>query len=140
MRIKEVFTNKIAILPCTGIGQVIGTIARQAAYRVCEDLRPKHTVLVCLPALVKGVKEDIDMIQQCQVVIIEGCKECCAGYALELQGGKSSATVSVPDVIKGEGLVIKRESRRELTGSELAAVELVSESVVAEIDKLKLER
>ena len=134
------FTNKIAILPCTGIGQVMGTIARQAAYRVCEDLRPGDTVLVCLPALVKGVQEDIDMIRKCPVVIIDGCKECCASYALELQGGKPSARTFVPDAIKGEGLVIKRESRRELTESELAAVELVSESVVAEIDKLKLER
>lgn len=134
------FTNKIAILPCTGIGQVVGTIARQAAYRVCEDLRPEDTVLVCLPALVKGVQEDIDMIREYPVVVIEGCKECCASHALELQGGKPSATVSVPDAIKGEGLVIKREARRELTDSELAAVELVTKAVVAEIDKVKSER
>jgi len=129
--------GKIAIFPCTGIGQVVGTIARQAAYRVCEDARPEYTVLVCLPALVKGVQEDIDMIQQCPVVVIEGCKECCATYALKLQGGKPAAVVSVPNVIKGKNLKVKREARRQLTEPEQAAVELVSESVVAEVDRLK---
>jgi len=130
-------TGKIAILPCTGIGQVVGTIARQAAYRVCEDSRPEDTVLVCLPALVKGVQEDIDMIKLCPVVVIEGCKESCATYALQLQGGVPASVVSVPNVIKGRNLKIKREARRQLTESEQAAVELVSKSVVAEIDKLK---
>lgn len=134
------FENKIAVLPCTGIGQVVGTIARQAAYRVCEDLRPKDAVLVCLPALVKGVQEDIDMIRMCPVVVIEGCRECCAGYALKLQGGEASAVVSVPESIKGKRMVLKRDARRQLSEYELEAVELVSERVVAEIDRLKSER
>jgi len=50
------FAGKVAILPCTGVGQVVGTIARQAGYRVCEDERPDDTVLLCLPALVRGVQ------------------------------------------------------------------------------------
>ncbi|MEW6357002.1 MAG: putative zinc-binding protein [Planctomycetota bacterium] len=132
------FENKIAILPCTGVGQVVGTIARQAAYQVCDDLRPEDTVLVCLPALVKGVQEDIDMIRDCPVIVIEGCKECCATYALQLQGGAASATVSVPDVMKGKGLKIKREARRAVTESEQAVAELVSKRVVQEIERLKL--
>lgn len=131
------FEGKVAVLPCTGIGQVVGTIARQVAYRVCEDLRPEDTVLVCLPALVKGVQEDIDMIRTCPVVVIEGCRESCATYALNLQQGKTAAVVSVPDAIKGKKLKIKREARRQLTQPEKDAVELVAKIVVAEIDKLK---
>ena len=131
------FQGKVAILPCTGIGQVVGTIARQAAYRVCEDLCPQETVLVCLPALVKGVQEDLDMVAQCPVVVIEGCKECCATYALATRGGVPSATVSVPEVIKGKALKIKREARRHLTEPELAVVELVSGRVVAEVNRLR---
>ena len=132
--------NRIAVLPCTGVGQVVGTIARQAAYRVCDDKRPEDTVLVCLPALVKGVEEDIDMIRICPVIAIEGCQECCATHALTLRGGKASATVSVPKVMRGKGLKIKREARSELTESERAVVELVSESVVAEVDRLRPRR
>jgi uncharacterized metal-binding protein len=133
------YGGKVAVLACTGVGQVVGTIARQVAYRVCEDLRPDDTVLVCLPALVKGVQEDIDMIRMCPVVVVEGCKECCAGYALKLRGGSAAASLSVPELIKGKRLKIRREARRRLTESELTAVEVVSERVVAEIDRLKSE-
>jgi len=129
--------GKVAVLPCTGIGQVVGTIARQAAYRVCEDLRPQDTVLLCLPALVKGVQEDLDMVAECPVIVIEGCKECCAAYALAARGGTPAASVSVPDALKGKGLKIQREARRCLTGPELAAAELVCHRVVADVDRLR---
>ena len=131
------FENKIAVLPCTGVGQVVGTIARQTAYCVCEDKRAEDTVLVCLPALVKGVQEDIDMIRMCPVIVIEGCQECCATHALNLQGGAPSATVRVLKVRKGKGLTIKREARRQLTETEKAVVDLATDAVVAEVDRLK---
>ena len=130
------FSGKVAILPCTGVGQVVGTIARQAAYRVCEDECPDDTILLCLPALVKGVQEDIDMVRQCPVVVIEGCKERCAAHALSTRGGIPSATVFVPEVMKGTGLKTRRNARRHLTERELAVVELITEAVVAEVDQL----
>ena len=130
------FSGKVAILPCTGIGQVMGTIARQVAYRVCEDERPDDTVLLCLPALVKGVQEDIDMVRQCPVLVIEGCKECCAAHALLTKDGVPAATVFLPDVIGNKGIKIRREARRNLTKPELAVVELATKAVVAEIDRL----
>lgn len=132
--------RKVAVLPCTGIGQVVGTIARQAAYRTCEDLRPGGTVLLCLPAMVKGVQEDLDMVAQCPVVVIEGCKESCATHALATRGGAPAATVSVLEAIRGKGLRVKREARRQLTEAELAAVELVADRVVTEVDRLHQKR
>ena len=130
------FKSKIAILPCTGIGQVVGTIARQAAYKICEDLRADQTVLCCLPALVKGVQEDIDMIEACPVIVIEGCRECCATHSLKLQRGTAAAVILVPEAIKGNNLKIRRTARRQLTQPELNAVELVAEAAVAQIDRL----
>ena len=100
--------KKVAILSCTGIGQVVGTISRQVAYRICDDIYPHRTILVCLPALVKGVQEDIDMIRDYPVVVIEGCKECCATYALSIHHGEVKATISIPNVLKGNGLKVKR--------------------------------
>lgn len=116
---------------------MVGTIARQAAYRVCEDMRPDDTVLLCLPALVRGVPEDLDMVRDCPVVVIEGCKERCAAHALSLQGGRPSAVVFIPEAMKGSGLNVRREARRGLTEPENAVVERVVERVVAEVDKLK---
>ena len=123
-------SQKIAILPCTGIGQVVGTIARQAAYSVCDDLLPDRTCLVCLPALVKGVQEDIDMVSG-PVVVIEGCKERCAAHALKLHGGTPSSEIFVPDVLKGTRIKIRREARRQLTESEQKVADLVAQKAVS---------
>ena len=131
------FKGKVAVLPCTGIGQVVGTIARQAAYRVVEDLRPEATVLLCLPALVRGVQEDLDMVADCPVVVIEGCKERCASHALSTRGGRPAAVVFIPEAMKGSSLKIRREARRSLTEAENAVVELVAGRVAAEVDRLK---
>jgi uncharacterized metal-binding protein len=131
------FEGRVAVMPCTGVGQVVGTIARQAAYRVCEDLRPEDTVLLCLPALVRGVQEDLDMAKDCPVVVIEGCKHGCAAHALALQGSRPAASVSVPQVLLGKGLAIAREARRALRRDEQAAVELVAASVAEAVAELQ---
>lgn len=131
--------RKIAILPCTGVGQVVGTIARQAAYAVCDDLRPDRTCLVCLPALVKGVQEDIDMIHDGPVIVVEGCQERCATHALRLQGGTPAAEVFIPDIMKGTGLKIKREARRHLSEAEQRIADLVAERTASIVDGLYAE-
>lgn len=132
--------GKVAVLPCTGIGQVVGTVARQAAYRVCEDLRPATTVLLCLPALVRGVQEDLDMVAGCPVVVIEGCHHACATHALSLRGSRPQATVSIPSLLRGQGLKIKREARRGLKRDENAAVEIVAARVSETVDGLTAAR
>jgi uncharacterized metal-binding protein len=129
--------GKVAVLPCTGIGQVVGTITRHAAYRVCEDLCPQATVLVCLPALVKGVQEDLDMVAECPVIVLEGCRERCATHALAATGRAPAATVSVPDAMKGSGLKVRREARRGLAEPELAVVERVAAEAMAAVDRLR---
>jgi hypothetical protein len=32
--------QKVIIVPCSGIGKPYGTVSREAAYEVTEDLRP----------------------------------------------------------------------------------------------------
>lgn len=129
--------KNIAVLPCTGVGQVMGTIARQAAYAVCDEMRPDDTLLVCLPALVKGVQEDIDMIRDCPVVVIEGCKERCGTFALEMRDGAAAATVYVPDVVKSSRTAAKNANRACLAGAEQELARLVAERTVEEMDGLK---
>ena len=38
----------VVIVPCSGIGKTYGTVSREAAYEVTEDLRPGSTRLVAL--------------------------------------------------------------------------------------------
>ncbi len=46
--------EKVVIVPCSGIGKTYGTVSREAAYNVVEDLRPGETQLVALSRLVLG--------------------------------------------------------------------------------------
>ncbi len=41
-------------MPCSGIGKTYGTVSREAAYDLTEDLRPDTTQLVPLSLLVLG--------------------------------------------------------------------------------------
>ncbi len=50
----EKHSRKVVIVPCSGIGKTYGTVSREAAYEVTEDLRPQDTQLVALSMLVLG--------------------------------------------------------------------------------------
>ena len=45
---------RVVIVPCSGIGKALGSVAREAAYELCEELRPESTDLVALSKLVLG--------------------------------------------------------------------------------------
>ena len=40
--------KRIVIVPCSGIGKSLGTVSREAAYELCDNLRPGDTQLVAL--------------------------------------------------------------------------------------------
>ena len=44
----------VVVVPCSGIGKPFGTVSREAAYDLCEELRPESTRLVALAKLVLG--------------------------------------------------------------------------------------
>ena len=46
--------RKVVIVPCSGIGKTYGSVSREAAYDVTEDLRPEDTQLISLAMLVMG--------------------------------------------------------------------------------------
>ncbi len=50
--------HKVVIIPCSGIGKTYGTVSREAAYDVTEDIRPDQTQLVSLSLLVLGDEDD----------------------------------------------------------------------------------
>ncbi len=33
----------VVVVPCSGIGKSLGTVSREAAYELCENLRPNDT-------------------------------------------------------------------------------------------------
>jgi uncharacterized metal-binding protein len=135
------FPNKIVIAPCTGIGQTVGTISRQAAYEVVEKLMPEKTILLCLPAFNIDVEEDVEMVRQnpSRVVVIEGCANFCMTKLLKLKGYKPAKTVFIPKIVSKMGVTVeKSRNRARLTALEEKVVSEAAAQTVAEAKSLKV--
>jgi uncharacterized metal-binding protein len=134
------FPNKVVVAPCTGMGQTAGTISRQAAYRVVEQLSPEDTVLLCLPAYNVNVEEDVEMVTQNagRVIVIEGCANLCMTKVLKAKGHTPDVTVMIPRIVAKKGLRLERsKNRSRLTEMEENIASAVAEEVVDKVKSLK---
>ena len=56
--------TRVVVVPCSGIGKPFGTVSREAAYDLCDELRPESTRLVALAKLVLGDPEARELLAQ----------------------------------------------------------------------------
>ena len=91
---------KVPIIPCSGIGKSYGTVAREGAYAVTEDLCPERTRLVPLALLVLGDEEARSVLAGTEAITIDGCKLACAAKVVEESGGKVAHKLQVLDVFR----------------------------------------
>jgi uncharacterized metal-binding protein len=80
--------RKVMLVPCSGLGKSLGTVSREAAYEVLEDLRPDETGLTPLSLLVLGDEETRAALTDNVAVAIDGCKLACASKMVEESGGR----------------------------------------------------
>jgi uncharacterized metal-binding protein len=92
--------SKIIIVPCSGIGKSYGTVSREAAYDVTEDLRPNSTQLVALSKLVLGDEESRITVATNPAITIDGCKLACATKMVKESGGTVFQDIAVLDVYR----------------------------------------
>jgi uncharacterized metal-binding protein len=92
--------KKVYIIPCSGIGKVFGSIGRETAYIVVNELSKGKTALECLPLIVKGKKEVIDKLKLNKVITIDGCPLKCSYNNLIENVGKVDAQFMTTDIIK----------------------------------------
>ncbi len=113
---EEVFV----LVPCSGIGKPFGTVTREAAYDLCQELRPGSTRLVALAKLVLGEPGARDLVARHPVVTIDGCKQMCAAKMVKQSGGIVEHEVSALDVfrrhkdLKPEGIAELNEAGKKL--------------------------
>ncbi len=130
--------SEVVVIPCSGIGKAYGAVAREAAYELCEELRPERTRLVALAKLVLGEEQARERVRACPAVTIDGCKLMCASKLVALSGGTVACEVDVLDVyrrhkdLKPDGIAELNE-----TGRKLARV--LAEEVAEAIDRLPSE-
>ncbi|OGO64434.1 MAG: hypothetical protein A2030_00620 [Chloroflexi bacterium RBG_19FT_COMBO_50_10] len=92
--------DRVVIVPCSGIGKTYGTVSREAAYNVTEDLRPEETHLVALSKLVLGDEEAQAIVAGHPAITIDGCKLACATKMVQESGGKIAQDYAVLEVYR----------------------------------------
>jgi uncharacterized metal-binding protein len=113
-------TRKALIVPCSGIGKTYGSVAREGAYIVTEDLRPKSTQLVPLALVVLGDEEVQQTLAGSPAIAIDGCKLACAAKVVSGAGGNVAHAIQVLDVfrrhrdLKPAGIAELNEAGQEL--------------------------
>ena len=112
--------RKVVIIPCSGIGKTYGTVSREAAYEVTDDVRPDQTRLVALSLLVLGDDETRAEVASSPVITIDGCKLACATKMAQESGGTVTKGFAVLDVyrrykhFKPQGIAELNEGGRQL--------------------------
>jgi uncharacterized metal-binding protein len=91
---------KVVIVACSGIGKTYGTVSREAAYEVTEDIRPEDTQLVALSLLVLGDESARAALATNPAITIDGCKLACATKMVQESGGTVARDFAVLDVYR----------------------------------------
>src|SRR4030042_6371226 len=88
------------IIPCSGIGKAVGTVARRATYIVTGEKLPRQTETTCLPLLTIEDKEAVEKVRQNPCITIDGCIAQCAKKNVEHHKGNLHGEIKILDVIK----------------------------------------
>lgn len=129
--------QKVVIVPCSGIGKPFGSVSREAAYEVCDSLRPGETRLVALSKLVLGDDEARRIVANNPVVTIDGCQHMCASKMVKQSGGTVVREVTVFDAFRRHK-ELKPEGIAELNEAGLQLAKVIAQEIVGTVvDKAK---
>ncbi len=126
---------KVVIVPCSGIGKSYGTVSREGAYIVAEDLRPETTQLVPLSLLVLGDEQARADVSGAQAITIDGCKLACATKMVKESGGTVAHDLAVLDVFRRHR-ELKPAGIAELNEAGQKLAQALAEEVVTLVDDM----
>ena len=128
--------KRVVIVPCSGIGKTYGSVSREAAYEVTEDIRPVETQLVPLSLLVLGDEDARAAVADSPAVTIDGCKLACATKMVKESGGTVAQDFAVLDVyrrykqFKPQGITELNEGGQKLAHA-------LAEEIASVVDTLR---
>ncbi len=111
---------RFVVVPCSGIGKSLGTVSRETAYELCENVRPEDTQLLSLSTLVLGDPRACERIRNHPAVTIDGCKQMCAAKLVKQSGGMVIREVAVFEEfrhhkdLKPEGIAVLNAKGKQL--------------------------
>ena len=125
----------VLIIPCSGIGKALGSLSREAALRVVEDLRPECAETLCLARLTLGDPAAQEAVRTHAVITVDGCPKACARVNVEQAGGRPAATLRAADTyrqhreLKPAGVIDLGPQGQQLAG-------YLAEEIAAAVDRL----
>ncbi len=127
--------QKVVIVPCSGIGKTYGTVSREAAYEVTEDLRPQSSRIVALSLLVLGDESARAAVAGCPSITIDGCKLACATKMVKESGGVVAQDYGVLEVYR-RYKQFKPQGIAELNEGGLKLANALAKEIAAAVDNL----
>jgi uncharacterized metal-binding protein len=126
--------RKVGIVSCSGEELAEGTVARLAALKVLNELRPRETVTICLPLFLAGGAGDRAFAKLHPTITVDGCDLRCAAHGTEKYSSKPAASLVVNELVAECGLE-RPEGRRRLNAAGQKAVEVTAERLAALVDQ-----
>jgi len=130
----ELLDRKVGIVACSGEELAEGTVARLAALKVLNQLRPRDTVTICLPLFLAGGAGDRAFAKLHPTITVDGCDLRCAARGTEKYSSKPAASLVVDELMAECGLG-RPEGRRRLNAAGQKAVEVTAERLAAMVDR-----
>jgi uncharacterized metal-binding protein len=132
--VSELLERKVGIVACSGEELAEGTVARLAALKVLNELRPGDTVTLCLPLFLAGGAGDRAFARLHPTITIDGCDLRCAARATEKYSNEPAASLVVNEILSEIGLS-KPEGRRSLNAAGQEAVLMIAERMASLVDQ-----
>ena len=130
----DLVDRKVGIVSCSGEELAEGTVARLAALKVLNELRPRDTVTICLPLFLAGGAGDRAFAKLHPTITVDGCDLRCAAHGTEKYSSKPAAGLVVNELVAECGLE-RPEGRRRLNAAGQKAVEVTAERLAALVDQ-----
>ena len=130
----EFLERKIGIIACSCEELAEGTVARLAALKVLNELRPRETVTICLPLFLAGGAGDRAFARLHPTITVDGCDLRCAARGTEMYSSKPAASLVVNELVAECGLE-RPDGRRRLNAAGKMAVEVTAERLAAMVDQ-----
>jgi uncharacterized metal-binding protein len=128
-------SQRVIIVPCSGIGKTYGSVTREAAYVVTEELRPETTEVIPLSLLVLGEEAAREAVKHAPAITLDGCKLACATNLVRETGGVVAQDFTVLDTFR-RNRTLKPQGIAELNEGGLALARALAEEVVVMSDSL----
>jgi uncharacterized metal-binding protein len=96
---KEFNIKKVLLYPCGGVGLVVSTVTRLACLKAAEELLPGQLELLDMHRCQRGAPDEIALLENCPVIVLDGCRQQCGSYFLNMLGVRPAARLYTPAYI-----------------------------------------